>query len=110
MAKKSRKLLEDEAGLPGSPEDPDMGAATPRREALPPIDVEVSEDDAVLSMTDVMGGSGDAKARSKRIMARFAMDGWRIVTQAPAGFEKFDHDGDGRPGGSLPSPAEEGTE
>lgn len=89
MAKKSVTLLENQADLPGSESDPDMGAAADvpddlsRLQVVEPViqyvDPYVSDEDAVLVMTDVMGGSGDARFRSKRILARFASEGWRIV-------------------------------
>ena len=81
---KSKKLLENEADLPGSETDPDMKAAEddlPLSDipaAVAP-DVPVSDEDASNAMTDVMGGSGDARFRSKCILARFAQEGWRIV-------------------------------
>lgn len=73
--------LEEEVAPPGSMGDPDMGSMSVENPAPPPapVDPSVSDDAAVDAMTDIMGGGGDARFRSKRILARFAELGWRIV-------------------------------
>ncbi len=67
-----KPLSPDPIGLEA---DPDMGA----HPVAPVLSEIVADDAAVNVMTDVMGGSGDARFRAKIILQRFALEGWEIT-------------------------------
>ena len=73
--KLSQKISKAEP-LPDPVEDPDMGAQEPPPAPAP---VPVADEDMIAAMTDVMGGSGDARFRSTRIVQRFKDNSWRVT-------------------------------
>ena len=74
--KLSQKISKAEP-LPDPVEDPDLKA--PDEPTPTPAYVLVADEDMIAAMTDVMGGSGDARFRSTRIIQRFKDNGWIVL-------------------------------